>query len=94
MDLLSKIDMLTEERVSSKAKRTLIGLIKKPGTEKIDVNGLKVTSKPTGGGVVFTFPGDAFEVSMVLTDIVDNLGGYKFQSKAGGKHMTFIVKPK
>jgi len=93
MNLIQKIDLLTEERISSKAKRTLIGLIKKPGTEKIDVNGFRVSSKPMGDGIQFTFPGDAFEISMVLTDLVDNLGGYQFQSRAG-KQMTFTVTPK
>ena len=94
MNLLQKIDMITEDRVSSKVKRMLIGLIKKPGTETIDVNGLKITSTPMGDGIKFTFPGDAFEISMILTDLIDDLGGYKFQSKSDKKHMTFTVIPK
>jgi hypothetical protein len=94
MKLLEKIDYITEEKVSSKAKRTLISLIKKPEKANIDVNGMKITSKPSKDGIIFTFPSDDFEVSMVLTDIVDTIGGHKFISKADKHYMTFEVIPK
>ena len=76
------------------AKRTLIGLIKKPNSTTVDINGMKVTSKPSKDGIVFTLPANDFEISMALTDIVDTLGGYQFTTNKSKQHMTFEVRPK
>lgn len=93
-NLLQENVLVKENRISSKAKRTLIGLIKKPEKMNIDINGMKVTSKPMGDGVIFTLPADDAEISMTLTDIVDSLGGYRFKTSSSKQHMTFEVKPK
>ncbi len=95
-NLLEKIEQLLvrESRISSTAKRTLIGLIKNPKKVNINIDGMKVTSKPMHDGIIFTLPADDFEISMALTDIVDTIGGYKFKASASKQHMTFEVVPK
>ena len=40
-NLLQENVLVKENRISSKAKRTLIGLIKKPEKMNIDINGMK-----------------------------------------------------
>ena len=95
-NLLERIEQLlvNESKVSSTAKRTLIGLIKNPKKGNVNIDGMRVTSKPMHDGVVFTLPADDFEISMALTDIVDTIGGYKFKANASKAHMTFEVVPK
>lgn len=87
--------LVSESRISSMAKRTLIGLIEKPNKTTINVDGMKVTSKPTKDGVMFTFPADNFDISMALTDISDEFG-YFFDTNVSPskQHMTFEIRPK
>ena len=100
MSLLRKIDQLlvseknlNESRISATAKRTLIGLVKNPNKGTVNVDGMKVMTKPSGNGIIFTLPADDFEISMALTDIADTLG-YSFDTKTSKQHMTFEVRPK
>lgn len=91
---MKELKNLAESRISSTAKRTLIGLIKNPKKVNINIDGMKVTSKPMHDGIIFTLPADDFEISMALTDIVDTIGGYKFKANTSKQHMTFEVVPK
>ncbi len=100
MSLLKRISRLlvneqfvNESKISPIAKRTLIGLVKNPNKGTVNVDGMKVTTKPSGNGIIFTLPADDFEISMALTDIADTLG-YDFNTKTSKQHMTFEVKPK
>lgn len=96
MKLLERIEKLlvNESSISTKVRKTMVGLIQKPGKANIDINGMKVTSKPTKDGVIFTIPADDFEMSMAITDVIDSVGGYRFNTKKSKQHMTFEVKPK
>ncbi len=84
---------LEEERTSSKVKRAILGSIKDPKKDTIKfANGeILVVPRPPAG-VTFTFDSKEHELAMTITDLVDNLGGYKLKPSKKGITITPVNK--
>ena len=80
---------LDEERTSAKVKRAILGSIKDPKKDviKFDNGEILVIPRPPSG-VTFTFNPDEHELAMTITDLVDNLGGYKIKPSKKGLIIT------
>jgi hypothetical protein len=80
---------ITEARLSSKDKKSLIALISKPKKATLDIGG-EVKAEPRRGGISFVFNADNFELSMALTDLADQLD-YTFSVETKGNIITFFM---
>ena len=84
---------LEEERTSGKVKRAILGSIKNPKKDVIKFDNSEILVVPSPpAGVTFTFNPEEHELAMTITDLVDNLGGYKIKpAKKSGKSFLTIT---
>jgi hypothetical protein len=96
MEILDKIEMIVEQKLSSYDRKMVIDSIKNPPTVRFSttINDTKVAVSPEEAGVKFVFDPEAYELEMALADIVDSIGGFKFKSRNKGNSFEFIVIPK
>ena len=93
MNVLDKINMIVEQKISSYDRKLVADAIKNPPTVRFSttISGVSVIVSPDSEGTKFAFDPEAYELEATLADIVDDLGGYKFKSRNKGSNFEFIV---